>query len=126
MSNANAVTRHEERQSLKGRPVVSPLVDIYENKDEYLVIADLPGVANDHLSVKLDQGELTLEGQWIEEDKGSPVAREYRPIDFRRTFLVPDSVDAEKISANLANGVLKVRLPKSEGVKPRRIEIQVG
>jgi len=128
MSASNTVVKREEgvRQSIKGRPVVSPLVDIFENKDEYLVVADLPGVSSDKLTVRLDQGELTLEGQWVEDEKGSVVAREFRPMDFRRTFLVPDSVDAEKIAANLANGVLKVRLPKAEAVKPRRIEIQVG
>lgn len=127
MSNTNVVKREEGvRQSIKGRPVVAPLVDVYENKDEYLVYADLPGVSPDKLSVRLDQGELTLEGTWVEEEKGSLVAREFRPMDFRRTFLVPDTVDPEKISANLVNGVLKVRLPKVEAVKPRRIEISVG
>ena len=128
MSDTHSVVKRDEavRQGIKGRPVGSPLVDVFENKDEYLIVADLPGVSSDRLSVRLHQGELSLEGQWIDEEKGTPVAREFRPIDFHRTFLVPDTIDADKITANLANGVLKLRLPKTEAVKPRQIQIQVG
>lgn len=128
MSSTNPVVKHEEgvRHNIKGRPVVTPLVDIYENKDEYLVVADLPGVSHDKLSVKFDKGELTLEGQWAEAEQGSALAREYRAMDFRRSFIVPDSVDVEKIGAALNNGVLTLHLPKSEAVKPRHIDIQVG
>jgi len=128
MSENVPVVKREEglRQTIKGRPVVSPLVDVFENKEEYLLIADLPGVAPENLGIRLDKGELAVEGTWSEEEKGSVLAREYRPIDFRRTFLVPDAVDPERITARLANGVLKVHLPKVDAVKPRRIEVKVG
>jgi len=127
MSNTQ-VTRREENlpKNLKGRPVVSPLVDVFESKDEYLVVADMPGVDKENLGIRLDQGELTVEGCWTCEEKGAPIAREYRPLDFRRVFIVPDGVKEEAISAALANGVLTLRLPKAEAVKPRRITVQVS
>jgi len=127
MSNTQVVRREESLpKNLKGRPVVSPLVDVFENKDEYLVLADMPGVDKDNLTVRLDQGELTVEGCWSCEEKGTPLAREYRSLDFRRVFVMPDGVDVDAISATLANGVLTLRLPKAEAVKPRKISVRVG
>lgn len=92
---------------------VTPKVDVFENDDEYLVIADVPGVAQDTLNVSFARGELTLEGEL--EDRV-----------YRRAFTVPEGIDATAIEAEMVNGVLSVHLPKAAEVKPRRIEVRVG
>lgn len=105
------------------RPVAAPAVDVFENEHELLVVADLPGVAQDQMSIHFDKGRLTIEGKrtlptW------TPRFTETEAADFRRTFLVPQGIDAEKIGAELSQGVLKVHLPKHASVKPRRIEVK--
>lgn len=129
MSNKNALTQPEETrpQSIRGRPVLAPPADIFENEDAFLIVADLPGVAADGIDIRLDRGELAIHGTWSHvQASETPVAREFRPTDFERRFVVPDSIDVDAISAELTDGVLQVRLPKSEAVKPRRIEVRAG
>ncbi len=105
---------------------VSPRVDVYENAHELLVLADVPGATKDSMTVHLDKGELTLEARRETPTHGSPVQAEYRPLDYHRVFAVPQGIDASKIEAQLTAGVLRVRLPKSEALKPRRIEIKAS
>jgi len=101
---------------------VAPPVDIYENNDEILVVADLPGVPNDALSVRVDGGELLIEGTQRLSEPGPAV----RPLAFSRAFRVPNTVDANAISAELTHGVLRVHLAKREAAKPRRIEVKAS
>jgi len=130
MSRKHEMTRQDERlpSNLEGRLVAAPPVDIYENSDEYVLEADVPGVSQDHVTLCLENGELSLEARWSapEVEGATVLAREYRPVDFRRTFVLPDTVDAGKVSASLKDGVLTVRIPKAEAVKPRSIEIRAG
>ncbi|MBN1336186.1 MAG: Hsp20/alpha crystallin family protein [Deltaproteobacteria bacterium] len=130
MSNKHEMTRQDERlpSNLRGRLVATPPVDIYENDEEYVLEADVPGVAQDRVTLRLENGELSLEAQWsVPEIEGATVlAREFRPVDFRRSFVLPDTVDAEKVSASLKDGVLTVRIPKGEAVRPRSIQIRAG
>jgi HSP20 family protein len=129
MSKERALSKQDEArpESIRGRPVVAPPADIYENEDGFLIVADLPGVAAEKVDIRLDRNELTIHGSWSRVDKqASPVAREFRSTDFERRFVVPDSIDVDGISAELNGGVLQVRLPKSEAVKPRRIEVRAG
>ncbi len=130
MSRKNEMTRQDENlpSNLRGRLVAAPPVDIYESDEEYVVEADVPGVAQDRVTLRLENGELALEGQWsVPEMEGATVlAREFRPVDFRRSFVLPDTVDAAKVSASLKDGVLTVRIPKAESVKPRSIQIRAG
>lgn len=108
------------------RPVVAPPVDIYENQDELLLVADVPGVKAEGLNVRLEKDVLVLEAKREVQESGGVVALGYRPADYARTFLVPRGIDGGKIEASLSNGVLRVRLPKSESVKPRRIEVKAS
>jgi HSP20 family molecular chaperone IbpA len=101
-------------------------VDVYENGDELLLVADVPGATHDGIDVQLDKGQLTIHAKRNEETTGAPVATEYRPRDYLRVFSVPQGVDASKIDAQLSAGVLHLRLPKSESLKPRRIEVKQG
>ena len=121
--SSQGADKHPEK--IEQRPVVAPAVDVFENENELLVVADLPGVAQDKMNIHFEKGRLTLEG------KRAAVAhqaglREIEAADFRRTFLVPQGIDAERISAELTQGVLTVHLPKHASVKPRRIEVKAS
>lgn len=108
------------------RPVVAPPVDVYENDHELLLVADLPGVDREHLNLRLENEELTIEGRWSLEEEGSLLAGSFRPMDYRRSFAMPQTIDAEKVSAELKGGVLRVHLPKAEAYRPRQIKVTAG
>lgn len=110
-------------EAMQQRPFVAPLCDIYENESEVLLVADLPGVGSDGLELSFDKGQLTLEARRRAET-ARPVAAEFRPVDYRRTFVLPDGIDASKIAAELEAGVLRVHLPKAAPLRPRRIEVR--
>lgn len=102
------------------RATVLPAVDIFENKDELLIFADLPGVTKDALTINFDKGQLTLEGRPHE------FAPEEGAFDYRRTFVVSQGIEADKITAHLQNGVLRLTLPKPAALKPRQIEVKAS
>jgi len=104
---------------------VSPEVDIYEGKDEYLLQAEMPGVSKEGLELTLEGNVLTLVGRRSTQHlKGMDfVYRESQPWHFRRTFELDPTIDVGKIDARMEQGVLYVRLPKTENVKPRKITV---
>lgn len=108
------------------RPAIRPRVDVYEGEAEYLVVADMPGVARESVEIRFDGGELTLEARREAPAPGTGLLTEYRVADLRRAFAMPDGIDAEKIEAELANGVLTVHLPKSAQKRPRKIQIRAS
>jgi len=112
-------------EKIEQRPAIAPNVDVFENENELLVVADLPGVSQDRMSIHFEKGRLTIEGKTAP-SKWAPRLAEAVTADFRRTFLVPQGIDAEKIAAELAQGVLTVHLPKHASAKPRRIEVKVN
>lgn len=111
-------------EKIQQRPAVAPAVDIYENADELLVVADVPGVTQADLVVRIEKGELTLEGH--RRDSAETVAPQADQLDFRRSFIVPNGIDADKIAADVKDGILRVHLPKSASLKPRQIPISTG
>jgi HSP20 family protein len=111
-------------EKIHQRPAVAPAVDIYENPEELLVVADVPGVEQKSLSIRLEKGELTFEGRRSDAAEVS-LSAENLP-DYRRSFLVPQGVDAERIAADVSAGILKIHLPKSAALKPRQIPIAGG
>jgi HSP20 family protein len=113
-------------EQLDRRPVVAPPVDIYENRDEILVFADVPGARNDGITIRLDKNELYLHARREETATGTAVAGPGKAADYSRTFIVPRGIDAEKITADLTAGVLRIHLPKSDAVKPRKIEVRAS
>ena len=120
------MTDNKRIEHVSERPAVAAEVDVYENVNELLLIADLPGVSKDNLSIQVDAETLTIEGRRAEAVTGSLVSAEYRPFDFRRTFTVPQGIDRDKIEAELDAGVLRLHLPKEERGKPRKIPIRVN
>ena len=97
------------------RTFASPLVDVFENDDEYLLVADLPGVTDAEIQLRYEGDILYLEA--------------HRAADqhvFRRTFEVSDRVEADAIEAKLERGVLTVTLPKAASARPRQIPVHVA
>lgn len=110
-----------------GRPTLVPACDVYENKDEILVIADLPGIEADALKINLEKGELVLEACRDGAAKeGAFLGAEWGSCEFRRRFSIPSGIDSSRISADLKDGVLHLHLPKSEALKPRLIAVRAG
>jgi len=127
MSYADIQKRESEgAEGLHQRPAVAPAVDVFENKDELLILADVPGVGKEDFTIHLEKGKLTIEARRNEPAQGNLLASEYRPFDYRRTFLVPQGIDADKIVAELNQGVLRLHLPKAAALKPRQIQIKAG
>lgn len=128
MAEQQEMVRREETQPEQVREgrVVAPRVDIYENKDEILLFAEMPGVLQDEARIHLNNNELLIEARRYPMVNGNPLRQEFYPYDYRRTFTVPQGIDADKIQAKLKNGVLELHLPKSEALKPRQISIQTG
>jgi len=123
-AKSSEITRKEQEgltSRASDKPRMAPPVDVFENQDEILVYADFPGVSKDDLTVRLDDSELLIEGS----QANAPTDSSWQPVDFYRTFRVPNSVDPNGVSAELKNGVLSVRLRKREEAKPRQIDIKV-
>ena len=106
-----------------------PAMDLVEAGDHYVLHADLPGVSEQDINIELDAGVLKISGERnassTEEKNG------YRRIErsygsFSRSLTLPDGVDANAVEASYDNGVLEVRIPKPEQVKPRKVTISVG
>lgn len=106
-------------------PKVAPAVDIYENEDEILLHADMPGVIRENVSVNVDNGKLEISGIRKLAKKGNDTWQEFTDVEYRRVFAVPQSIVVGKVHAELKEGVLKLHLPKAEEAKPRTIKISV-
>ena len=125
--NTELVARNEVRGELVNQlPLTMPAVDIFENEGEILLHADMPGVVKEDISVSIDNGKMILSGIRRLHTTGASSWREFADTEFRRTFSVPQSIDINKVHAELKDGVLHLHLPKSEAAKPRQIEIKVG
>ena len=123
--NTELVTRQQSTGEVARQlPTVAPAVDIFENEGEILLRADMPGVLKDAISVNIDNGKMILSGVRQMQKSGAPAWREFTDLEFRRTFSVPQSIDVNKVHAELKEGVLSLHLPKSEAAKPRQIEIK--
>jgi HSP20 family protein len=104
----------------------APPVDIYETDDALILKAELPGVSKDDVSIEIHQNTLILRGQRkheaeVKEEQYHRVERAYGT--FQRSFTLPTLVDQEHVQATYHDGVLELRLPKSEAAKPKRVAI---
>lgn len=115
--NSNVVTSHWR-----------PAVDIKEEKDRFVILADLPGVDPKDIEVTMENGVLTLKGERASDKEESHEG--YKRVErirgtFYRRFSLPDTADADRIEATGKNGVLEITLPKSEKGQPRKITVKV-
>jgi HSP20 family protein len=102
-----------------------PNTDIFETEDTLTVVLEMPGVTRDNVEVSVENGMVTVEGK-INFDKYEglqPVYSEYNIGPYRRSFRVSNRVDADRIRAEMRDGVITLVLPKAEEAKPRRIEV---
>jgi len=116
-------------ESARDRRTYLPNVDILETREEFLILADMPGVTPDHIEIEYEQGVLTIHGQVDpRQDEATThyLLREYGIGDFHRSFTIGQGVDADRIEAHFKDGVMELHLPKSEAVKPRRITVKGG
>lgn len=114
-------------QTRPGRTYV-PDVDIYETPESLWLRADMPGVDEQSIEVNVNEGVLSIEGRVIVKDYEnlSPVYTEYNVGNYARRFTLANTIDVERISARMKNGVLELELPKAEKAKPRRIAISAS
>jgi HSP20 family protein len=108
--------------------VWSPLTDISENKDQYILKMDLPGVSKENLKLSFHDGELIISGERKQEkeDKDSKYHRIERTYGkYFRSFTLPQTIQADKINAEFKDGQLTITVPKSEEAKPKELEIKV-
>jgi HSP20 family protein len=121
MANKDMTTRNDEIRA--PQRAIRPAVDIYETEQGLTMLADLPGVAKDGLSIDIDQGVLTLRGDVGSTGRGDSLHREFALGSYYRRFTLPDELDFDKVTAELKDGVLTLTMPKAEAAKPRRIEV---
>jgi HSP20 family protein len=106
--------------------VFSPAVDIFETSEAITVLADMPGVKADGLTIDLRESVLSIDGRVAEvTGEEHAVLREYETGSFRREFKLTKLIDQAKIDALLRDGVLRLTLPKAEAARPRKIEVHV-
>jgi HSP20 family protein len=109
-------------------PALLPPVDVVEDATGITLYADLPGVPKERLQLKVEGDQLAIEG---EAALPLPAGLEPTHVEvtlprYRRTFTLSKELDADQVSAELAQGVLRVRIPKAAHAQPRRIQVQVG
>jgi HSP20 family protein len=106
--------------------LLTPLVDIFEDAHAITLLADMPGVKSDRLTIDLHEGVLTITGHGdaAEGPNETMILREYPAATFQRSFTLSEAIDQDKIEAALRNGVLRLRLPRVERAKPRQITIK--
>lgn len=129
-SRAVSTAGRQGGQVSRTQPVTTllPPVDIYEDDSGFTLMADLPGVSKDQLVVRVSGDSLLIEGSASVPAVGNMelVYGEAQSPQYRRSFTLSRELDPGKIEANLSNGVLRLRIPKSEEAKPRRIEVKAG
>ena len=124
IANAGNRAAKTNNASANERGYLVPQVNIAETKDSLILEAEMPGVSKEGLEVLLEGNELTIVGCRQTGVPGAePVYRESSPRDFRREFVLDPSIDTSKLSATIEQGMLTVTLPKTEKVKPRKIQV---
>ena len=103
---------------------ITPPASVSENSDGYLLELEMPGVSKDGLEISIENNELSITGRRSNPRiEGTVVHRESRSHNYRRTFEIDPSINREKISARINQGVVTLTLPKAEEVKPRKITV---
>ena len=127
--------RVRDKRELEGKvertrpgPVFAPAVDIFESEAEITLLADMPGVASENVSIDLHENQLTVSGEveQLTSEKEEYLLQEFETGTFHRQFTLSDRIDQNAITATVKNGVLRLALPKAEKAKPRRIEVKAG
>lgn len=126
-AQAPATSAGREQEPTRAEEVfAAPPVDIFEDEDGLVVLADLPGIAPEGLDVRVEQRVLTITAHAEPPPSGTLLHREYESTNFFRQFQLPEEVDTARIQAELKQGVLTLRLPRAPKEQPRRIEVRAS
>ena len=121
-------TDNSEQSLMNAAPTatIRPLVDIFETAEGITLRADMPGVSKDGLNLRVDGANLLVEGAIgiVPEQKMSALHADVRSTLYRRSFVLGGELEAEKIDANLKDGILTIRIPKRPELRPRKIEVR--
>jgi len=126
MSEAGNVTRQAE--PARSQATMMPPVDVVEDPTGITLFADLPGVPKEKLNLHVEGDTLSIEGE-VSLDMPEGMEASYAEVSlpsYRRVFTLSKELDPGKVTAELSQGVLKLRIPKAEHAQPRRIEIRAG
>ena len=111
-------------QITRAEQFITPPASVTEISDGYMLEIEMPGVKKDGLEISVENNELTIVGRRsLPAMEGALIHRESRPENFRRAFEIDPSIDANKISAKIDQGLVTLTLPKAEHVKPRKIAV---
>jgi HSP20 family protein len=127
MSNNNQMMKREETQPSTTEPhyrTIAPACDVYEDGKEFLVVAEMPGVEERSVDLRLDRTRLTIEA--VRPHTNGEGLTDRTQTRYARAFEVPDTIDAANISAELRQGVLSVHLPKAPQARVRQISVKAG
>ena len=125
-SRSDTAMRHEAAQ--RSDAALLPPVDVFEDSTGITLRTDLPGVPKDKLTLQVEAGTLTIEGE-VSIPTPEGMQATYAEVDlprFRRVFTLSKELDTAKVSAEFKHGVLSIRIPKAEHAQPRRIDISVS
>lgn len=125
MTDKTEVSRSER---LEEPQTLLPRVDVFEDKDGILLIADMPGVPKDKLELRVDHDTLLIEGEIAPDtpDNMEAVYAEVRLSRYRRAFSLSSELDTARIDAQLRDGVLNLRIPRHAYAQPRKIKVRVA
>jgi HSP20 family molecular chaperone IbpA len=125
MTEKRVVRRGE---SAEEQQTLLPRVDVFENKDGILLVADMPGVPKDKLELRVENDTLLIEGEIAPDtpENMEPVYAEVRLSRYRRAFSLSAELDTSRIDAQLRDGVLNLRIPKQAHAQPRKIDVNVA
>ena len=120
--------KRETSEGTRPGPVFVPAVDILENEQELILLADMPSVNNNNVDIDLRDNQLTITGRIepAESEKEVTLYKEFSYGDYFRQFTLSDKIDQGKISAKMQDGVLRLVLPKVEKMKPQKIKVSIG
>jgi HSP20 family protein len=122
MNTLTRETRESDRS--QAEQFITPPASVREIGDGYMLEIEMPGVKKDGLEISVENNELTIIGRRsLPAVEGTLIHRESRPENFRRVFELDPSIDANKISAKIEQGLATLTLPKAEHVKPRTITV---
>jgi|SRR5882762_3107450 len=132
MATNTSVAERDSRRSTAQRSVqtaesaIRPPVDIFEDGDGITLLADMAGVSKERLNLRVDGNSLVLEGdmQFELPQQAEALYADVHATRYRRSFALSRELEADKIEANLKDGVLTVRIPKRAALRPRKIEVR--
>lgn len=120
-----SLQKRMDRLADAGEPGWTPPVDLYETPDGYVLTAELPGLSRDDVQIEVHDGVLSLQGR---RPSANVPCEQFHRVErghgaFSRRFALPVPIDADRVTADLGDGVLTVTVPKASGAIPRRIEV---